>query len=117
MVLFPPVMLLFFLGGIATPLAAVLFVSVSANAGWLFVVIAMSYFLTYEGLHFAYHLRPDSWVGRLPFMEALRRHHTRHHDLALMGKYNFNITFPLCDWAFRTAWRRPEPIRAAELDT
>jgi hypothetical protein len=107
MVLFPPVMLLFFLGGIATPLALVLFLCASANAGWLFVVVAMGYFLTYESLHFAYHLQPDSWVGRLPFMNALRRHHTRHHDLALMGRYNFNITFPICDRVFGTTWRDP----------
>jgi hypothetical protein len=103
MVLFPPVMLLFFLGAIATPLAIAIFACVSANAGWLFVVVAMGYFLTYEGLHFAYHLHPDSWVGRLPLMGALRHHHTRHHDPALMGKFNFNITFPICDWLFGTS--------------
>jgi hypothetical protein len=116
MVLFPPVMLVFFLGGLAAPLAALLFWCVSANAGWLFVVVAMGYFLTYEALHFTYHLRPDSWIGRLPFMNALRRHHTRHHDPALMGKYNFNITFPLCDWVFQTAWTPRERNRAGSLD-
>jgi hypothetical protein len=105
MVLFPPVMLLFFLGALATPLSLALFLCASPNAGWLFVAVAMGYFLTYEVLHFAYHLHPDSWVGRLPFMEGLRRHHTRHHDPALMGKYNFNITFPICDWLLGTAWR------------
>jgi hypothetical protein len=105
MVLFPPVMLVFFLGALATPIAAVLFWALSANAGWLFVVVAMSYFLTYETLHFAYHLQPHSWVGRLPFMEVLRRHHTRHHDPKLMGRYNFNITFPICDRVFGTTWR------------
>ncbi len=105
MVLFPPVMLFFFLGALATPLAAILFWAVSPNAGWLFVAVAMSYFLTYEALHFAYHLQPDSWVGRLPFMDVLRRHHSRHHDPKLMGRYNFNITFPICDRLFRTSWR------------
>jgi hypothetical protein len=104
MVLFPPVMLLFFLGLLAVPVAALLFALVSANAGWLFVAVAMGYFLTYEWLHFAYHLHPASWIGRLPLMGALRRHHTRHHDLSLMGKYNFNITFPICDWVFNTTW-------------
>jgi hypothetical protein len=104
MVLFPPVMLLFFLGLLATPVAALLFVLVSANAGWLFVIVSVGYFLMYEWLHFAYHLHPASLVGRLPLMGALRRHHTRHHDLALMGKYNFNITFPICDWIFGTRY-------------
>jgi sterol desaturase/sphingolipid hydroxylase (fatty acid hydroxylase superfamily) len=65
----------------------------------------MSYFLTYEALHFAYHLHPESWVGRLPLMDVLRRHHTRHHDPKLMGLYNFNITFPICDRVFGTSWR------------
>ena len=105
MVLFPPVMLLFFFGGIATPLALILYGCVSSNAAWLFVAVSAGYYLTYEWLHFAYHLNPESWVGRLPFMGALRRHHTRHHDLALMGKYNFNITFPICDFVFGTARR------------
>lgn len=109
MVLFPPVMLFFFLGVIATPIALGLFWLTTTNVGWLFVVVAMAYFLTYEWLHFAYHLDESSWVGRLPAMKALRRHHTRHHDPALMGKWNFNITFPICDWIFGTYYRPSEP--------
>ncbi|HZU83718.1 MAG TPA: sterol desaturase family protein [Polyangiaceae bacterium] len=107
MVLFPAVMLVFFLGAIATPIALALFWCVSESVGWLFVSLAAGYFLTYEWLHFAYHLRPDSWVGRLPLLARLRAHHTRHHDPALMGRYNFNITFPICDWIFGTAYTRP----------
>lgn len=102
MVLFPPVMLLFFLGALATPIAFALYLAVSANAGWLFAAVGTGYFLTYEWLHFAYHLDPESWVGRFPLVRVLRRHHTRHHDLAAMGRYNFNITFPICDWLFGT---------------
>lgn len=105
MVLFPPVMLLFFLGAIATPIGALFFLVFSRNAGWLFVATGMAYYLSYEWLHFSYHLPEDSWVGRLPFMAALRRHHTAHHDLARMGKWNFNITFPLCDWLLGTRYR------------
>lgn len=97
MTLFPPVLLLFFLGAIAGPIAAALFVFVSANAGWLFLANAMGYFLAYEWLHFSYHLPPDSFVGRLWVVRVLRRHHTAHHDQALMGRWNFNITFPICD--------------------
>ena len=105
MVLFPPVMLFFFLGVLAAPVGAALFVVASPNVGRLYVAVAMGYFLTYEWLHFAYHLPPGSWVGRLPLVASLRRHHTRHHDLALMGRYNFNITFPICDWIYGTAYR------------
>ncbi len=105
MVLFPPVMLFFFLGVLATPVAASVFWLATPNAGWLTVATMMGYFLTYEWLHFAYHLRPDSWVGRLPLVARLRRHHTAHHDQVLMGRWNFNITFPICDWIFGTWYR------------
>jgi hypothetical protein len=112
MVLFPPVMFLFFLGVLATPVALALFALAGSNVGWLYVAVAMGYFLTYEWLHFAYHLPEDGWVGRLPFMARLRRHHAHHHDPALMGRYNFNITFPICDWIFGTVYRPPTSVHS-----
>jgi hypothetical protein len=102
MVLFPPLMLFFFLGAMATPVALVLFMVATPNIAWLFVAVAMSYFLTYEWLHFSYHLNEDTILGRNPLARALRRHHQAHHNKALMGKYNFNITFPICDLVFGT---------------
>ncbi len=108
MVLFPPVMLFFFLGVLATPIGLLVYEVVSPNCGWLFVVVAMSYFLTYEWLHFIYHLSPASTVGGAPFFRALRKHHRNHHDKALMGKYNFNITFPICDLIMGTIYREIE---------
>ena len=112
MVLFPPVLVVFFLGGIAVPIAGLLFWIASANAAWLFVAVAMGYFLTYEWLHFAYHTEPERGVGRLAVVRALRRHHARHHDKALMGHYNFNITFPIADALFGTTWRGTPDQRA-----
>jgi hypothetical protein len=106
MVLFPPIMLFFFLGVLAVPPGAALFALLSPNVGWLYVTVAMSYFLTYEWLHFVYHLDEGSLVGRLPFVRFLRRHHQAHHDLALMGRWNFNITFPISDLVFGTFHRR-----------
>lgn len=111
MVLFPPVMLLFFLGALAVPIGALLHVLVSPNVGWLFGATVMSYFLTYEWLHFAYHLRPDSWVGRRAVIRRLRRHHTLHHDQRRMAHTNFNITFPIADWLFGTIDRPDAPRR------
>lgn len=107
MVLFPPVMLIFFLGMLAFPIGAALHYLVSPNVGWLFGATAMSYFLTYEWLHFAYHLPPDGWVGRRRIVQVLRRHHTLHHDQRRMTHTNFNITFPIADWVFGTI-DRPE---------
>ena len=105
MVLFPPVMLFFFLGVIATPIALLLFWLSTPNAAWLYVATAMSYFLAYEWLHFAYHLDEKSAFGGAPFLRALRRHHQSHHDKALMGRWNFNITFPIADVLCRTYYR------------
>jgi hypothetical protein len=111
MVLFPPAMLLFFLGGLATPIGMLLYLLLSANAGLLFAGVTISYFLCYEWLHLCYHLPESSWVSRLPFMRVLRRHHTLHHDLALMGKWNFNITFPIGDWLLGTYYHVPASPR------
>jgi hypothetical protein len=102
LVLFPPALLLFFLGGVALPVAALLFVLASRNAGCLFVACAMGYFLSYEWLHFVYHLPDDNPIGRFPVVRSLRQHHAMHHDLRAMAHCNFNITFPVCDWLFGT---------------
>lgn len=107
-VLFPPIMLLFFHGCFALPVGALLFFMVSPNVCYLFVITAILYFLNYELLHLAYHMDPQSRVGRLPFMNRLRSHHLRHHDRSLMTSYNFNITYPLCDYLFGTVYREPD---------
>jgi hypothetical protein len=107
MVLFPPVLLLFFLGGIATPIGVMLSMAATPNVAWLFVATAVGYFLTYEWLHTSYHLRPDGLVARLPGLRFLRRHHMTHHDLRVMAKANFNITFPIGDLVFGTYARGP----------
>ena len=105
MVLFSPQSLFFFLIGTGLPIALAFFFCVSWNAGWIFVALAVDYYVLYEYCHLAYHLPEKSWVGRLPGMAALRRHHTFHHDRELMSRWNFNVTFPICDALFGTARR------------
>ncbi len=104
-VLFPPVLLIFFIGGFAVPVGALLWFLISPNVCFLFILTAVLYFLNYELLHFAYHCDPDSWIGRLPFMKRLRQHHVTHHNRRLMTRYNFNITYPICDLVFGTLYR------------
>ena len=104
-VLFPPILLIFFIGCFALPVGAILFLLVSPNVCFLFVLVAVLYFLNYELLHFAYHNDPQSWLGRLPFMSSLRRHHLTHHNRRLMTRCNFNITYPICDYLFGTRCR------------
>ncbi len=104
-VLFPPILLVFFLGGIASPIGALLFLFASTNVAWLFVATTVGYFLNYEWLHFAYHQPPESVISRLPFVPGLRRLHAKHHDPKYMNKANFNITYPICDLLFGTFQR------------
>jgi len=102
MVLFPPLMIVYFFGLFALPVGAAIWATGSENAARLYVATAVAYFLTYEWLHFAYHLNEKSWLGRRAIVARLRRHHQLHHDLSKMGKFNFNITFPICDVLFDT---------------
>ena len=111
MVLFPPILIVFFFGLFALPIGAAIAWLVSANVARLFVATAVGYYITYEWLHFAYHQPADGWIGRLPFMARLRAHHTLHHDHALMQKCNFNITFPICDALFGTMRSEDESVR------
>ncbi len=101
-VLFPPLLVTFFLLAFGAPVAVLLAWLTSANIGYLFALTTAAYFLNYELLHFAYHLPRDHWVARLPAMATLRRLHTTHHNPELMAKHNFNISYPLWDWVFGT---------------
>ncbi|HZX96699.1 MAG TPA: sterol desaturase family protein [Myxococcales bacterium] len=101
LVLFPPVLLLFFFGGLALPAGLLLGAFLGSNVAALFVITAMAYYLLYEWLHLAYHLG-----DRAPrLIEPLRRHHAAHHDPRNMTRGNFNITFPICDRLFGTCLR------------
>ena len=101
-ILFPPVNLALFVGVSGVLVAFLLGKWISANVGYLFLAVALGYYANYELFHLAYHMPENSGVGRLPFMETLRQHHTRHHDPQLMSKFCFNITYPICDVVFGT---------------
>ncbi len=101
MVLFPPVLLLFFFGLFALPIGLLLRLVAGTNVAALFVITSVAYYLAYEWLHLAWHLG-----DRGPrILAALRRHHERHHDPRDMSRGNFNITFPICDRLFGTCLR------------
>lgn len=104
-VLFPPILVLFFLIAFGTPVTLLLGWLAGANVAWLFAATGTAYFLNYELLHFAYHTPPDSWIARLPGVAVLRRHHTQHHDQSLMSHYHFNITYPIADWVMGSLHR------------
>ncbi len=89
------------------PIAAALWFFSAPNYAGVFTAVTMGYVVSYEWLHLSYHLSPDSFVGQLPGMKVLRRHHALHHDPRLMQKWNFNVSVPLWDLVRRTYVRRP----------
>jgi len=101
-VLFPALLVSFFLSAFAVPAGLLVALVFTPNAAYLFVATALAYFLNYEVLHLAYHLPQDHWLARFPGLARLRRLHHAHHDPKLMTSRNFNITYPICDWLFRT---------------
>lgn len=106
-VLFPAfAILLVFATAIPLGLAAGLLFG--RNAGCLFFIVAVGYYLLYEWLHLIYHFPEDSRIGRFGVVCALRHHHLVHHHRRLMTEHNFNITFPIWDYVFRTAYREKE---------
>ena len=70
--------------------------------GLFFALVAYSYYLLYEILHFSYHTPADGWVKQLPFIGSLAQRHVVHHRTNAMAHYNFNITFPIFDRVYGT---------------
>ncbi|RPI13281.1 MAG: fatty acid hydroxylase family protein [Lysobacterales bacterium] len=104
-VLFPPVLVVFFLAAFMIPVGLLLAWVATPNVAWLYIATSLAYFLNYEFLHAAYHLPPSHPVARLPLVGRLRRLHTTHHDPRLMASCNFNITYPIGDLLFGTLRR------------
>jgi hypothetical protein len=84
------------------PLAYAVGKLLSPNAGWLTLVTAAVYMVSYELLHLSYHLPDDHPIGGWSVIRSLRKHHARHHDPRLMQRWSFNVTLPLADWLFGT---------------
>lgn len=106
-VLFPPFMFPLMLL-LTAPVPLILGPLVSWNLALLFLIAAVGYYLLYEWLHTLHHWPPESWIGRLPLVPLLRRHHWRHHDPRQMAKGNFNVSFPLWDLILGTTLPDPE---------
>jgi hypothetical protein len=104
-VLFPPILMTFFITAFALPAWLLLAWAASPNVAWLFVATSLGYFLNYEFLHMAYHLPASHPIARWPLVGRLKGLHQAHHDPRLMTRYNFNITYPICDALFGTLHR------------
>lgn len=104
-VLFPPILMTFFIIAFALPAWLLLAWVASPNVAWLFVATSLGYFLNYEFLHLAYHLPASHPIARWPLIGRLKSLHQAHHDPRLMTRCNFNITYPICDALFGTLHR------------
>lgn len=123
-VLFPPYLLMFFLGGLGLPSWYFAATLISHNVANLIIVGIFSYFINYEWFHVLYHLHDEHPLLKLPFVGILRELHTNHHDPRWMASYNFNISYPVFDLVFGTYRRRArvrpapsaQPARRPEVD-
>ena len=104
-VLFPPELVIFFFGLFGVPVWFLLAWLLSVNVAWLFIASGLAYFLNYEILHLAYHLPEEHGLSRRWLVQRLRWLHRIHHDPRQMAHANFNITYPIGDWLFRTLRR------------
>lgn len=79
------------------------------NVACLYTATSIAYAVSYEWLHFSYHLPHAHPVARNPLIRRLARHHAVHHDPRIMQRYNMNVTVPLMDWVMGTTVdRAPE---------
>lgn len=97
---------------IAFIFAGIVWQLTSWNVALCFLATETLYVFIYELLHLAYHLPEGHPITRLGVLRRLAAWHTAHHDPRLMRKHNFNVTFPLADWLFRTgAPKEPKPTQ------
>ncbi|MFN8284864.1 MAG: hypothetical protein U0U67_16695 [Chitinophagales bacterium] len=101
-ILFPPVLILFFFIAFVVPVGLLFYFLWSVNAALIFVATAFVYFLNYEYLHLAYHLPDTHFIARLPIIKTFKRLHQAYHDPKLMNSKNFNISYPIFDFIFGT---------------
>ncbi len=96
-----------------SPIVLAFFAIRQSNLAALWVASAVAYLVSYEWLHLAYHLPESNWIGRLPVIQRLRRHHQLHHVPVLMQRWNFNVTVPLWDLVRGTMYASsPSPATA-----
>jgi len=76
--------------------------ALGTNAGYVVFITLVAQYLVYELFHYCCHVHDNWFVRSMPFINTIRRHHTAHHNPAIMMKYNMNLTFPIADWFLGT---------------
>lgn len=102
MVLFPAPFAAGLCGILVPLLAAPWLLLAGFDAALAFAAVAWLYYLAYELVHLAAHLRVGGPWDRTPGLGWLLRHHRRHHAWSLMHHANFGMLDPVWDWAMGT---------------
>lgn len=76
---------------------------INPNAGYIVFLTMVGQYLVYETFHYCCHVHDNWFVRNMPFINTIRRHHTAHHNMGIMMKYNMNLTFPIADWFMNTS--------------
>ena len=76
---------------------------INPNAGYILFLTMVAQYLVYETFHYCCHVHDNWFVDNMPFINTIRRHHTAHHNLGIMMKYNMNLSFPITDWLMGTS--------------
>jgi hypothetical protein len=97
-IVFFPWRVLATLGAGGTVLGYIASLVFNANAGYIVFITMVAMYLTYETFHYCCHVHDNWFVRNMPFINTIRRHHTAHHNMGIMMKYNMNLTFPIADW-------------------
>ncbi|PND30217.1 fatty acid hydroxylase [Achromobacter pulmonis] len=102
-IVFFPWRVLATLGVAGTALGYIASLVFNPNAGYILFLTMVGQYLIYETFHYCCHVHDNWFVRNMPFINTIRRHHTAHHNMGIMMKYNMNLTFPIADWFMGTS--------------
>ncbi|WP_242539690.1 sterol desaturase family protein, partial [Trinickia mobilis] len=97
-IVFFPWRVLVTLGIGGTILGSIAYKVIDLNAGLIVFMTMVGQYLIYESFHYCCHCHENWFVRNMPFVNTIRRHHTAHHNMGIMMKYNMNLSFPIADW-------------------
>ncbi len=104
MAVFLPLLYFSFITLVFSAASLTIYVIADLDNALFFALVAYTYYLMYEIMHFSYHARSGSVIKAIPLVEQSAQLHLYHHRIDLMNKYNFNITFPIFDKVFNTLY-------------
>jgi sterol desaturase/sphingolipid hydroxylase (fatty acid hydroxylase superfamily) len=102
MILFPPSIAAFLILIFYPFIGYLMSLLFYSRVAWLYYLVACSYYLVYEFVHFVCHQPENSFLRKLPVLKYLAAHHQKHHNRRLMGQANFGIVTTFWDYMFKT---------------